>query len=129
MVAVKGGSEEMVQLLLEKRPDLEARAHDGETALLIASKEGFTSIVQSLLRHGAECVAGYPRGGTPQDVASEFPILEALHRARTQKKRWFQRFNSDEMDEKYQSARLAQVYKVHEEREKRERREFTVRPE
>ena len=124
MIAVKGGSEEMVRVLLEKKPDLEARANDGETALLIAAKEGFTSIVQSLLHRGAECVAGYPRGGTPQDVATEFPILEALHRARTQKKKWFQRFNNDEMDEKYQAARLAKIYKVHEEREKRERREF-----
>jgi ankyrin repeat protein len=123
-VAVQSGSERMVNLLLEKQPDLEARTTNGETALLIASKESFMPIVQSLLDNGAECVAGYPRGGTPQDVASLFPILDALQRARTQKKKWFQKLNADKMDEKYRSARLAAIYKVHQEREMRARREF-----
>jgi ankyrin repeat protein len=125
MVAAKGGSEQMVQALLDKRPNLEARSDDGESALLIASREGFTSIVQLLLECGAECVLGYPRGSTPQDVAAGFQIIELLQQARTKKKKWFQRFNNDTMDERYQSARLAEIYKVHEEREKRERREFS----
>jgi ankyrin repeat protein len=127
-VAVQSGSERMVNALLEKQPDLEARTKDGETALLIASKEGFTSILQSLLDNGAECVAGYPSGGAPQDVASHFPILDALQRARTQKKRWFQRIHNDKMDEKYRSARLAAIYKVHQERELRARKEFMYVP-
>jgi len=123
-VAVQSGSDRMVNLLLEKHPELEVRTTNGETALLIAAKEGFMPIVQSLLDHGAECVVGYPRGGAPQDVATLFPIIDALQRARTQKKKWFQRFNADKMDEKYRSARLAAIYKVHQEREMRARREF-----
>lgn len=125
MVATKNGSEEMVQALLEKRPNLEAKNHDGETALLIGSREGLTSIVRMLLKNGAECVVGYPRGGTPQDVAAGFEIVEALQQARTKKKGWLHRFKTDEMDQKYHTARLAEVYKIHEEREMRERRHFT----
>ena len=123
-VAVQSGSEKMVNLLLDKRPNLEARTTNGETALLIASKEGFMPIVQVLLGCGAECVAGYPPGGTPQDVATLFPILDALQRARIQKKRWFQRLNNDKMDEKYRSARLAAIYRVHQERELKARRDY-----
>lgn len=123
-VAAQSGSDRMVNLVLDKHPDLEARTTNGETALLIAAKEGFMPILQSLLDNGAECVVGYPTGGTPQDVASLFPIIDALQRSRTQKKKWFQRFNADKMDEKYRSARLAAIYKVHQERELRARREF-----
>lgn len=124
-VATQSGSEKVVKILLEKQPDLEARTTNGETALLIATKEGFASIVQILLEKGVECVAGYPRGGTPQDVASKFPIIELLQRARTRKKTWLQRLNNDKMDEKYRSARLATIYKIHQEREMKARREFS----
>ena len=125
MVAVKSGSEEMVSTLLDKRPNLEARAHDGDTALLIAARDGFKPIVILLLEHGAECMAGYPRGGAPQDVAAAYSVMEPLQQARLKKKKWFHRFARDEMDERYRSARLAEIYKVHEEREIRERRQFT----
>jgi ankyrin repeat protein len=124
LVAVQSGSEKMVQLLLQRRPDIEARSKDGETALLIAAKGGFAAIAQALLASGAECVAGYPQGGAPQDVATQFPVLDALHRARTKKKKWFQKLSNDSMDEKYRSARLAAIYKVQFEREMQARREF-----
>ena len=125
MGGVKSGSEEMVRTLLDKCPNLEARAHDGDTALLIAARDGFRPIVLLLLEHGAECVAGYPRGGTPQDVATEYSIMEPLQQARLKKKKWFRRLLRDEMNEKYESARLAANYKMYEEREMRERRQFT----
>jgi len=124
MVGVKSGSEEMVRTILDNRPNLEARANDGDTALLIAAREGFKPIVLLLLEDGAECVAGYPRGGTPQDVATEYSIMEPLQQARLKKKKWFRRLLRDEMNEKYESARLAANYKVYEEREMRERRRF-----
>lgn len=125
MVAVKGGSEEMVRAILEKRPNLEARSSDGETALLIASREGYRSIVILLIEKGAEVMNGYPKGQTPQDVAASLAVVEPLQQARMKQKKWFQRLNPDKMDDRYTSARLAELYRIHEEREIKERREFT----
>jgi ankyrin repeat protein len=125
MIGVKSGSEEMVTTLIKKGPDLETKAHNGETALLIAAREGFRPIVLLLLEHGAESVVGYPRGRTPQDAAANYSIMEPLQQARLKKKKWFQRFVRDEMDEKYRSARLSALYKVYEEREMRERGHFS----
>lgn len=99
MLAVKCGSEKVVGLLLSKNPDIEAKAYNGasfETALLIAAKNGFNSIVQSLLDCGAECVGGYPRGGTPEDVAKQIPVKIILQKARMRKKKWYQRVLVDD---------------------------------
>jgi ankyrin repeat protein len=103
MLAVKAGSEEIVRMLLNLKvpPDIEAKTQkrgNFETAPLIASKNGFKSIVQLLLDHGAECIAPYPRGRTPEDIATELPIIEMLQKARRKKKRWYQKLLSDEMD-------------------------------
>jgi len=53
MVAVKGGSDEIVRLVLTKNPDIEAKSHTGETALLTAAMIDSVSIVRSLLLYGA----------------------------------------------------------------------------
>jgi len=81
MFATQSGSEKLVNVLLKEQSDLEARTTNRETALLIAANEGFTFIVHVLLNKGAECVAGYLPGSTPQEVAFKFLIIDILQRA------------------------------------------------
>lgn len=109
MSAVEQGSVETVRLLLEKKPDLEIMADDKTTALYIAAKRGFKPIVEMLLSAGAECVVGYPPGGTPQHVASDFEVLKALQIVRTKRKKWHQRISKDELDELYEMAMLMEI--------------------
>jgi len=48
-----GNHLEVVTLLLEHKPNVNALDKDGCTALTIASKEGYLDIVQALLNYGA----------------------------------------------------------------------------
>jgi ankyrin repeat protein len=128
LAAVRCGSEEAVRLLLEKTPDIEARTDDDETALLVASKKGFKSIVAMLLKADAECVEGYTPGHTPQDVASEFEIIDELQRMRESKKRWYQRLHKDRLDEKFEIARLQTSLEIYRQQEIEARRNFSFVP-
>jgi ankyrin repeat protein len=47
------GHTEIVQLLLEKGADVNAKDDDGRTALMLAAEKGHTEIVQLLLERGA----------------------------------------------------------------------------
>lgn len=53
LVATKGNYVDLVSLLLEHRPNLNALDKDGGTALTIACKEGYTEIATALLNAGA----------------------------------------------------------------------------
>ena len=44
----------VVKLLIEKGADINARDNSGRTALMIASKNGHTQIVELLKAHGAK---------------------------------------------------------------------------
>lgn len=53
MVATRGNFVDLVNLLLEHRPNLNSIDKDGGTALTIACKEGYTEIATALLNAGA----------------------------------------------------------------------------
>lgn len=53
LVATKGNYVDLVNLLLEHRPNLNALDKEGGTALTIACKEGYTEIATALLNAGA----------------------------------------------------------------------------
>lgn len=52
-MATRGNYVDLVNLLLEHRPNLNAMDKDGGTALTIACKEGYTEIATALLNAGA----------------------------------------------------------------------------
>lgn len=56
-VACSGGHEELVQLLLNRGPDVEHRDKKGFTSLMLAATAGHAKIVEILLNHGAELEA------------------------------------------------------------------------
>jgi ankyrin repeat protein len=51
---LKEGHTEIVQLLLEKGADVNAKNKYGRTALIYATERGYTEIVQLLLEKGAD---------------------------------------------------------------------------
>lgn len=54
MWAVLAGSEETTQIFLEKKADVNATTHDGETPLMMASAKGHTNVVRRLLEADAD---------------------------------------------------------------------------
>ena len=54
MAASINGHKEIVQLLLAKRADVNAKTDDGETALMFASQYGHEEIKKMLIRAGAK---------------------------------------------------------------------------
>jgi len=53
MIAAQEGHLEFVNLLLDKRANMDAEEKDGATALWIASQQGRTDIVRLLVAEGA----------------------------------------------------------------------------
>lgn len=53
LVATQGNYEEIVQLLLEHKPNVNALDKDGCSALTIACKEGYYEIATALMNIGA----------------------------------------------------------------------------
>lgn len=53
LVATQGNHLEIVNLILEHKPNVNALDKDGHTALTIACKEGYLEIAQALLNYGA----------------------------------------------------------------------------
>lgn len=52
-MATRGNYVDLVRLILERKPNVNALDKDGGTALTVACKEGFTEIAQALLVGGA----------------------------------------------------------------------------
>jgi ankyrin repeat protein len=50
----RGGSIEIVEALLEAGADVGAKDHKNQTVLHLAAKEGYTEIVEMLLKGGAQ---------------------------------------------------------------------------
>ena len=71
IAAQNGHIEEIVQLLLEKGADVNAKDNDGRTALMFAAEKGHTEIVQILLKKGADVNAEDEYGGTALMIAAE----------------------------------------------------------
>ena len=61
----------IVRVLLEKGAPVNARQHLGWTALHEAANHGNREMAETLLRHGADPLAGNDDGKTPSDVAAE----------------------------------------------------------
>jgi hypothetical protein len=69
--SVKIGDNKQVQLLLASGANADAKDVDGDTALIIASREGKQAIVNLLLKSGASPRLRNARGSTAISVASE----------------------------------------------------------
>ncbi|KAF7133841.1 hypothetical protein CNMCM5793_005253 [Aspergillus hiratsukae] len=63
--AVGGGSEAIVQLLIDKATDLNHQNRSGFTALAIAARLGHAAIARLLLRHGADPTLANRTGRVP----------------------------------------------------------------
>jgi hypothetical protein len=71
MIASERGHHEIVQLLLIKGAEVNAKGDDGKTALMGASAHGHGEIVQALLAKGAEVNAKTVKGTTALMFASQ----------------------------------------------------------
>ena len=77
-VAAGSGNSELVQMILERNPDIEARDDEGETPLLTASSEGNPAVVQLLLDHGADPYVRNDEGKTALDGAGSLEVSRML---------------------------------------------------
>ncbi|CAC5387739.1 unnamed protein product [Mytilus coruscus] len=68
MACIKG-DEEIVNLLLNRKPEIDIINHDGATPLFIASRFGFSNIVRLLLDGNADAEIRTKGGKTPLSVA------------------------------------------------------------
>ena len=77
-LAAKSENPEIVQMILERNPEVEARDGQGETPLLTASSGGNPAVVQLLLDHGADPHARDDRGKTALDKAGTLGVSQML---------------------------------------------------
>ena len=83
-VAASKGNKEIVELLLTRGADIEAREDTGRTALHTAAFRGYMEIVKFLLEKGAKINAQTNDGKTPLDWAiinTKIDIAEAIRAA------------------------------------------------
>ncbi|KAI0478098.1 ankyrin repeat-containing domain protein [Xylaria cf. heliscus] len=72
------GNEEVMQLLLEKEPNLEVQIKYSETPLVVAAKRGFSGIIRILIAAGANIKHKGSSFGTPLSAAAKNGQLEAV---------------------------------------------------
>jgi ankyrin repeat protein len=77
-LAAGSGNPEIVQMILDRNPELEARGGEGETPLLTASSDGNPAVVQLLLDHGADPHACDDDGSTALDYAGTLGVSRML---------------------------------------------------
>src|SRR5439155_10888098 len=64
------GHKAMVEILLDRKADVQATDNEGQTALHLAARNGFKNIVEVLLAHGADVNAKTKSGSTPLHEAA-----------------------------------------------------------
>jgi ankyrin repeat protein len=62
--AVRGGSLEIVELLMEREASPDEPGGDGKTPLIVAAQSGFEEIIRALLARGADVNGRNPVDGT-----------------------------------------------------------------
>jgi Ankyrin repeats (3 copies)/Ankyrin repeat len=72
------GKVEVVNLLLEKGAEVNARAKDGATPLHLAVKRGHVSVAKLLFTKGANLTAKDTEGNTPVHLASELYTIDMV---------------------------------------------------
>ena len=81
MAASYKGHRDLVQALLAKGADANAKANDGVTALMLASRQGHREVVQALLARGADVNAKANDGRTALTVARDADVRALLVQA------------------------------------------------
>ena len=79
--AANSGDAAIVQALLAKGADVNAKANNGATALMLASQNGHNEVVQDLLAKGADVNAKMTDGATALFLASLYrhnEVVQAL---------------------------------------------------
>ena len=76
MIASQTGHQEIVQLLLDKGADVNAKKTDGVTALMVASRDGHQEVVKLLLDKGADVNAKRTDGVTALMAVSASGYIE-----------------------------------------------------
>ena len=77
-LAAGSGNSELVQMILERNPEVDARNSQGETPLLTASSDGNPAVVQLLLDHGADPHVHDKDGKTALDKAGTLGVSQLL---------------------------------------------------
>ena len=65
MIAVSSGRENIVDMLIGKNSDVNARNTNGQSCLHYACSKNLTSIAEKLIKHGADVNARDKFGNTP----------------------------------------------------------------
>jgi ankyrin repeat protein len=78
MKASQAGHLDVVQALLAKGAEVNAKANNGGTALMLASLAGHPDVVQALLAQGADVNAKTSGGVTALMAAKDFAVIGLL---------------------------------------------------
>ena len=73
--------EALARVLLESEVDVEQRDEEGNTALILAARGGYTEIVQSLLKKGADVAVRNRLGHTALDLAANRQAANLIRKA------------------------------------------------
>ena len=76
--AVYNNQTDVIQVLLQRRPDVNQRGGGGLTALHVSAVLNRTHITRALLEHGASTTIKDDRGQTPIDLARQMNHTEAV---------------------------------------------------
>ncbi len=88
MEAVSYGDEKLVHLLLKYGADVNYRAENNSTALMVAARRGFADIAETLLNHGADSSVTDDENRMARDYASgygQYTVLELLEKVQSAK--------------------------------------------
>ena len=98
LLALAGGHDEVVTLMLDQGADVQTRDERGATPLHAAARQGKTDLVEELVSRGADLQArttGAPTGGAARQTSGLTPFLTAALAGQTETMRTLARLGAD----------------------------------